>query len=55
MSMQFASARLVSGGDGIGVSDSSMDGDPAGSSRCPWSVVRVGSESGAMELSGNSC
>ncbi len=31
MSMQFTSARLVNGGDGIGVSDSAMDGDPAGS------------------------
>ncbi len=31
ISMQFASARLVSGGDGIGVSDSAADGDPAGS------------------------
>ena len=30
MSMQLTSARLVSGGDGIGVSDSSMGGDPAG-------------------------
>lgn len=30
MSIQFASALLVSGGDGIGVSDSSMGGDPAG-------------------------
>jgi len=44
MSMQFASARLVNGGDGIGVSDSSMDGDPAGS----W----CGSGQGAM---GRSC
>ncbi len=31
MSMQFASARLVNGGDGIGVSDSAVDGDSAGS------------------------
>ena len=31
MSMQFASARLVNGGDGIGVSNSAADGDPAGS------------------------
>ena len=30
MSIQFASARLVNGGDGIGVSDSAMNGDPAG-------------------------
>ncbi len=29
MSIQFANARLVNGGDGIGVSDS-MGGDPAG-------------------------
>ncbi len=30
MSMQFTSALLVNGGDGIGVSDSSMGGGPAG-------------------------
>ena len=34
MSMQFTSARLVNGGDGIGVSDSAMDGDPVGSRYC---------------------
>ena len=34
MSMQFASALLVNRGDGIGVCDSSMDGDPAGSWCC---------------------
>ena len=30
MSIQFASARLVNDGDGVGVSDSSMCEDPAG-------------------------
>ena len=30
MSIQFASVLLVNGGDGIGVSDSSMGWDPAG-------------------------
>ena len=30
MSIQFASALLVNGGDGIGVSDSSMGWGPAG-------------------------
>ena len=34
MSMQFTSARRVNGGDGIGVSDSAIDGDPAGSRCC---------------------
>ena len=47
MSMQVASARLVSDGDGTGVSDSSMDGD--------YGVdVSTGSGNGSKELSGGS-
>ena len=53
--MQFASARLVSGGDGTGVSDSSMDGDPSVDvSICPLSVGDSGSGFGSKELSGGS-
>jgi hypothetical protein len=37
MSMQFASARLVSGGDGIGVSDRLSDGDSVDVGGCPLS------------------
>ena len=37
MSMQFASARLVSGGDGIGVSDRLSDGNSVDAGGSPLS------------------
>ena len=55
MSMLVSSARLVSDGDGTGVSDSSMDGDPGVDvSICPSSVGDTGSAGGSKELSGGS-
>jgi hypothetical protein len=45
----------VSGGDGIGVRNSSVDGDPdVDVSICPLSVGDTGSVGGSRELSGGS-
>jgi hypothetical protein len=55
MSMQFASARLFNGGDGIGVSDSSMDVDPAGSRCCSGQGAKGRSCRVSMCVSGTGC
>jgi hypothetical protein len=56
MSMQFASARLVSGGDGIWMTGWSSDDDPsAHAGICPVSVGEMGRGGDSRELSGGSC